>query len=326
MHQFIDAHNIVLLSQTGRLTCSTEKETEIERQTAYHLGVLQRGFHTGLFHEDLMENIDEAHFVVNMDNGRTLGFRNDSVVKYTDVVSGGDSMTVVIRFSGGRRSLIETPMIIFTNAGSNYPIRGLPDNIPGVAYRTGPKGWMSQRILVEYFLEPRTFQPDLHNRTKVVWLDNCTSHNMTTRLAEVLEQKRCILKYLPPCSTHLCQPADTFIISKIKDAWTKRWDAKKLELIQGDAWQNQQRTDGQWSGKLINPGKRFYLQLAADAVDDVNKEVDGLNMLYARKAMIRCGLSLDMDGTWTVQQLFPHLQEIICRHETSFRGVDLPNV
>ena len=168
MHQFMDAHNIVLLSQTGRLTCSTEKETEIERQTAYHLGVMQRGFHTGLFHKDLMENIDEAHFVVNMDNGRTLGFRNDSVVKYADVVSGGDCMTVVIRISGRHRSLIETPMIIFTNAGSNYPIRGLPDNIPGVTYRTGPKGWMSQRILVEYFLEPRTFQPDLHNRTSCV--------------------------------------------------------------------------------------------------------------------------------------------------------------
>ena len=89
---------------------------------------------------------------------------------------------------------------------------------------------------------------------------------MTTRLAEFLEQKRCILKYLPPCSTHLYQPADIFIISKIKDAWTKRWDAKKLELIQSDAWQNQQRADGQWSRKLINPDKRFYLQLATDAV------------------------------------------------------------
>ena len=69
-----------------------------------------------------MENIDETHFVVNMDNGRTLGFRGDTTVKYAEVVSGGDSMTMVIRISGGRRSMIEAPMLIFTNPNSSYPI------------------------------------------------------------------------------------------------------------------------------------------------------------------------------------------------------------
>jgi hypothetical protein len=41
------------------------------------------------------------HFVVNSDNGRTLGFRGDSSVKYAEVVLGGDSMTMVVRISGG---------------------------------------------------------------------------------------------------------------------------------------------------------------------------------------------------------------------------------
>ncbi|DAZ95934.1 TPA: hypothetical protein N0F65_009096 [Lagenidium giganteum] len=27
--------------------------------------------------------------------------------------------------------------------------------------------------------------------------------------------------------------------------------------------------------------------------------------------MIRCGMSLDTDGQWNVNQLYPHLQEII---------------
>jgi hypothetical protein len=57
--------------------------------------------------------------------------------------------------------------------------------------------------------------------------------------------KNTILRYFPPCSTHLYQPVDTFIISKIKDAWTKRWEAKKIKLIQTNAWQNTARTDGQ---------------------------------------------------------------------------------
>jgi hypothetical protein len=59
---------------------------------------------------------------------------------------------------------------------------------------------------------------------------------------------------LPPCATHLCQPADTFIISKIKNTWTKKWEAKKFELIQQDSWQNRPRGDDQWSSKLTNPG------------------------------------------------------------------------
>jgi hypothetical protein len=64
----MDVHNIVLLSQRGRLTSSVEKELQIEMGTTYHLGVLQRGFQLGEFDENVMENIDETHFVVNLDN------------------------------------------------------------------------------------------------------------------------------------------------------------------------------------------------------------------------------------------------------------------
>ena len=64
--------------------------------------MLKRSFDSGLFDENLMENIDETHFVVNMDNGRTLGFRSDTSTKYVEVVSGGDSMALVVQISGGR--------------------------------------------------------------------------------------------------------------------------------------------------------------------------------------------------------------------------------
>ena len=44
IQQFMDVHNIVLLSQRGRLICSVKKELQIEMGTSYHLCVLQRGF------------------------------------------------------------------------------------------------------------------------------------------------------------------------------------------------------------------------------------------------------------------------------------------
>jgi hypothetical protein len=108
--------------------------------------MLQIDFQTGIFDENLIKNIDKIHFVINMDNGRRLEFPEDTTMKYANVVSGGDSMTMVIRISRGRRSLIEAPMLIFTNRNSRYPIRGLDDNIPMVSYRTGPKGWMDQAL------------------------------------------------------------------------------------------------------------------------------------------------------------------------------------
>jgi hypothetical protein len=60
------------------------------------------------------------------------------------------------------------------------------------------------------------------------------------------------------------------------------------------------RSDGQWSGKLTNLGKEFFLQLAANSIEDVNRQVDINNMSYARKSMIRCGLALEAEGTWSV--------------------------
>ena len=124
----------------------------------------------------------------------------------------------------------------------------------------------------------------------------------------------------------MCQPADTFIISKVKDAWTRRWEAKKIDLIVANTWQNTPRTDGQWSGKLINPGKRFFLQLAVDAVEDVNREVDCDNISYVRETMIRSGMSLAIDGTWSIIQLFPHLQVIVGKYQQIFEGQLVPSL
>ena len=64
--------------------------------------------------------------------------------------------------------------------------------------------------------------------------------------------------------------------------------------------------NGQWSRKLTNPNKQFFLQLAIDSVEDVNREVD-CNISYAKKAMICCNLALRLDGSWRVGHLFPHL-------------------
>jgi cytochrome c-type biogenesis protein CcmE len=64
--------------------------------------------------------------------------------------------------------------------------------------------------------------------------------------------------------------------------------------------------------------------LATDSVEDINQEVDCNNISYSRKAMIRCGMALVLDGTWSVAQLFPHLQEIVAKHDQYFQDQDVP--
>ena len=64
-------------------------------------------------------------------------------------------------------------------------------------------------------------------------------------------------------------------------------------------WSDTVRKIGSWSGKLKNPGKRFFLELAATAVRAVNGMRDSYDLTYARESITRCGIALMsvVDGT-----------------------------
>lgn len=49
----------------------------------------------------VVEKADETDFVINMTNGKMIDFRCEKEVKYSDVVSGEEAMTMVVRISGG---------------------------------------------------------------------------------------------------------------------------------------------------------------------------------------------------------------------------------
>jgi hypothetical protein len=74
----------------------------IRALVAAHLGELKRGFESGDLNQDTVENIDETHYVIDFDTGKTLGFVGETSIKYADVVSGGEGMTMVVRLTGGK--------------------------------------------------------------------------------------------------------------------------------------------------------------------------------------------------------------------------------
>ena len=102
VQQFADKFRIHCWSQCGKKRLSPGKEIQLEREIAYHLNYLARQFRTKQIDENDVENADETHVVIDMYNGSTLGFTGDEGVKYADVVSGGEGMTLLVRRSGGR--------------------------------------------------------------------------------------------------------------------------------------------------------------------------------------------------------------------------------
>lgn len=143
-----------------------------------------------------------------------------------------------------------------------------------------------------------------------------TGHEMTDSVKNALKESNTVLRYLPKNATELCQPADSFVIQKIKTAWRAKWDKRRMESVEKAEWTNWKSG----SGKLPNPGKPFFLKLAAEVIREVGVMRDSEGMLYTRKAMMRCGLSCNWNGRWEEDQLFPHLQVIVRKYRENFEG------
>ena len=76
---FMERFNIVGIRKCGKFMISPVKQAQMEREVAFQAGSVAKAFRNGDLDEYLAENIDETHFVVNMDNGRNLAFVLDVV-------------------------------------------------------------------------------------------------------------------------------------------------------------------------------------------------------------------------------------------------------
>lgn len=81
VERFMFAKGIVCRVQTGKLSPSTSKTELIEREVAFHLGVLMRGFTDESLDENCVFNADETHFRLNLDDGHTLVMKGVTQVK-----------------------------------------------------------------------------------------------------------------------------------------------------------------------------------------------------------------------------------------------------
>eukprot|EP00171_Calliarthron_tuberculosum_P022475 IDg22475t1 len=167
-------------------------------------------------------------------------------------------MTLVLRITGGINGKIEAPFMIFKNDHCSYPIKGVPDNIEGVSYRSGRSGWMDSRVFNLWLREPKVIGADSEGRTRILYCDNCSGHQLNPETVTSLAEIKTELRKLPANATHLIQPLDSFIIMVIKNVWRGVWRERKLQMQLENQFSNQARG----SGKIRNPGKSYFLELA----------------------------------------------------------------
>ena len=154
-------------------------------------------------------------------------------------------------------------------------------------------------------------------------MDNCGGHTITPKFEKALQEINTTIRLFLASATDLLQSADSFVIQKLKAVWTKQWDEQKVALLRHPG---NERTYESSLGLLRNPGKRFFLQLAANVVREVNGQRDDEHHKYARKAMIRCRLAKRSNGLFEIRQLFRHLQNIISKCRENFDGKDTKSI
>lgn len=84
-------------------------------------------------------------------------------------------------------------------------------------------------------------------------------------------------------------------------------DEKCLDMSRNNQWVDGNKV----LENLTNSRKRFHFKLAPDVIEDMKKIRDADKVLLCRKAMIGCGMALNLNWLREFQQVFPHLQEII---------------
>lgn len=305
--RFCESSNYVLRAKGGKPELTEAGNALMEKRVAYHLGGLKRSYDAKRWTNETMRNFDETHLLQAMERQKMLAEKGTTCVKALEVVSGSKGFSGVLVLG----EEILPSMVIFQNDLRSYPIRGIADDIDGITYRSAPKGFMDQRVMADFLRSNKIWGT---NRKKIhLWCDNYGSHEKQVNLARSVNIE---LHFLPRNSTHLTQPADSFVIKAVKADFMKRWELYKTKaVLDGNT------TEG---GKVNNPGKHWYLETLKDSIEAVNKKRYG-GLSAAKKAMIECGLNVPDTGIWSVSMLKKPLQRIVAKHPEYFSHAKNPN-
>lgn len=86
---------------------------------------------------------------------------------------------------------------------------------------------------------------------RILFVDSCSGHVKNKKVIQQLDKITTELHMLPANAIHLFQPAESFVIQKIKDACRRPLDRYKAECVKTGMWRSSSRM-------LPNPGKNVF--------------------------------------------------------------------
>lgn len=97
---------------------------------------------------------------------------------------------MIVRLSGGQDPQIELHVLIFKKRDRSSTIRGIPDNLPGLAYQSGPEGWMDQPVICQCLNEPSSVKRLPNNTLFDLFFANCSGHNIDENILNAVKNLR----------------------------------------------------------------------------------------------------------------------------------------
>lgn len=115
IQNFVNRFQIVSRAQMGNKIMNHKNENETDIYNACHLWNLS-GLLEGRINDNYdIENADETNFVFNVDNGHTLKFFWNQIVKYTNIFDSAGGFKILDHVISGRHYRIEASYIVVDN-------------------------------------------------------------------------------------------------------------------------------------------------------------------------------------------------------------------
>lgn len=224
--------NIVRRVIFGKLQIFACRKILIRNEMAFHNGSLKEMHESDELNDTFVGNADEGHLVLIIDEGHMHGFWVDEDTRFVDFVSGGDSITLTVRITGGKQALIHILMSIFKTCNHSHMIRGGSDTIWGVWYRSSPKVGMDGRTWRKWIDKPCVLKNDTYGDTRIVYVNNYPPRIENFEVRVALRRTSTKLDWSSGNIPERSKVADSLNIQK--SSWWRNWDMHRLDFLIGD--------------------------------------------------------------------------------------------
>lgn len=203
---------IVPHNQCKKQMNSSLKQEKWEREVELHLVVVSRAFWNEELDDDVVEIVDETHFIVEMNHGRELLFLRSLAFNYPKCSFGGDEMTMIVRIRG-RKNALKKPR--FTVFKTNLVVISLGEfHVRSRVYHIRLNAKVG--CIRGYWINGSSGDLPLGNiLLSDSALESCLAHLESDVERRNLTNTIAVIWFPPKNATHLCHPFERFVI-KIK--------------------------------------------------------------------------------------------------------------